>query len=72
MNLDKEIEKQRLQQDLQEAKVYFNCNRCNAEIYQGNEYYCYERNILCEECFDELQSNEKFKAKRIAGDDNDN
>lgn len=71
MNLDKEIEKQRIKDDLQEAKVCFNCNRCNSEIYTGNEYYFYERNLLCEECFDELQSNEKFKAKRIAGDNDE-
>ena len=71
MDFDKEIENQRLKYDLQENRVSFNCTRCNSEIYNGEDYFIYERSKICEECFDEIQNDEKFNSKRIAGDDND-
>ena len=70
-DFDNEIERQRIELDPQEVKVCFNCDRCNAEIYEGNKYYFYERNSLCEECFDDIQSEEKFNSIRIAGDEDD-
>ena len=68
MNFDKTIEEQRLMLDPQEAKISLRCDRCNKEIYEGEEYYFFERNNLCEECFDEIQNDEKFNSRRIAGE----
>lgn len=64
-----DLEAERLRLDPQEAKVCLKCDRCNAEIYEGQEYYLYERDCLCEQCFDEMQSDEKREYRRIAGDD---
>ena len=69
MDFDRYIENERIKNDLQEIDVCFCCERCGAEIYKGNEYYFFERNHLCEDCFDEIQKDEKFEAKRIAGED---
>lgn len=66
-----DLEAERLRLDPQEAKVYFNCDRCGGEIYEGQNYYIYERDILCEECFDEMQYDEKRECERIAGDEDD-
>ena len=52
-------------------KVYFNCDLCGAEIYKGQEYYFFEREYFCEECFDEIQSDEKIEARRIAGEEDE-
>lgn len=67
-----DLEEQRLKLDREEqGKVAFKCNKCGTDIYENDEYYFYERDYLCEECFDEIQKDEKFEAKRIAGDDYD-
>lgn len=71
MDFDKEIENQRFKLDPQEIRAYLLCNRCAEEIYVGDEYYLYERSKLCEECFDEIQSDEKFNQKRIAGEEDE-
>jgi len=68
IDFDKEIECLRLIKDLQEAKVVLHCNRCGSEIYIGQEYFLYDTDNLCESCFDEFQSDEKFNNRRIAGD----
>lgn len=64
-----DLEAERLRNDPQEAKVYFNCDNCGAEIYEGQEYYDCEAGYLCEECFDEDQEMYKQSCERIAGDD---
>ena len=69
MNFDRYIENERIKNDPQEQKIYFYCARCGSEIYKNEEYYFYQRERLCENCFDEIQNDEKFEAKRIAGDD---
>lgn len=67
-----DLEEQRLRQDREEqGEVAFTCARCGKEIRKNEEYYDYERDCLCEECFDEIQKDEKFNSKRIAGDDDD-
>ena len=71
VNFDKEIENQRLKLDKQEVKPKLRCYRCGSEIYDGEEYYLYERDKLCEECFDEMQEDEKYESKRFAGDDDE-
>lgn len=37
-----------------------------AEIYKGNDYYESEGENLCEDCFDELQKEEKENHKKVA------
>lgn len=65
-----DLEKERLRKDPQEAKICLKCDKCNSEIYEGEEYYCYDGIMeLCEDCFDEMQSEEKRDCERIAGDD---
>ena len=71
MNEDKYWEGQRIKQDPMEGKVCLNCNRCGAEIYEGQEYYIFESDSLCEECFNEMQHDEKRECERIAGDDDE-
>lgn len=71
MDYDDYLENERIKNDLQEIPVYTRCDRCNAEIYYGNEYYNYEGDDLCEECFDDIQSDEKSEARRYAGDEED-
>ena len=67
-----DLEEQRLQLDREEqGKVAFQCDRCGRDIYDGEEYYCREGDWLCEECFDELQKDEKYECRMIAGDDDD-
>ena len=68
MNFDKELENQRISMDRQEIEVYCYCERCGKEIYKNEDYYYYEKDKLCEECFDEIQHDEKFNCRRIAGD----
>lgn len=69
MNEDKYWEEQRIANDPQEEKVYFNCDLCGAEIYKGQEYYDCDAGYLCEKCFDEEQEMYKQSCERIAGDD---
>lgn len=71
MDFDDYIENQRLKTDLQEQKVIFYCDNCQAEIYKGNEFYCIEGYNLCEDCYDEIQRKEKEDCKCIAGEDYD-
>lgn len=71
MDFDRMIEQERLMRDPQEMKIYTRCDRCNVEIYEGGDYYFFERNNLCEDCFDEIQNDEKFKSRRIAGDNDE-
>lgn len=71
MDFDNEMEKMRIKNDSQEKIVCYLCSRCNAEIYINEEYYIYQRCKLCEECFEEIQKDERYECRRIAGDDND-
>ena len=66
-----DLEAERLKLDPQEAKVELRCGKCGAEIYKGQEYYFFEREYFCEECFDEIQSDEKIEARRIAGEEDE-
>ncbi len=68
--LDLEAERERIDKE-EQKKIVFYCDKCGASIYDKDEYYFYQRDCLCEECFDEVQEEEKFEARRIAGDDND-
>ena len=70
-----DLEAERLKLDPQEARVCLKCDRCNAEIYEGQNYYVFERDCLCEQCFDEnadlkgfyfTRSGTFFKNKRDA------
>ena len=71
MDFDRKLEKLRIQLDPQEKKEELKCDRCGTEIYKDDDYYLYERNRLCEECFDDIQSTEKFECRRTAGDEDD-
>ena len=51
-----DLEAERLKFDPQEAHICLKCDRCNTEIYENQEYYLYERDCLCEQCFDEIQA----------------
>ena len=53
----------------EEPEVWFHCEKCDAEICEGQEYYDCEAGCLCEECFDEEQEMYKQSCERIAGDD---
>ena len=64
-----DLEAERLRNDPQETKVYSECDFCGGEIYIGQEYYNFEGNILCEQCFDEMQLDEKRECARIAGEE---
>lgn len=68
-NFDDYIEHER--QKIQDIPSYTRCDRCNAEIYNGEEYFVFEGDTLCEECFDDVQADEKIDASRIAGEDID-
>lgn len=69
-NIERNLEKERI--DMEEPKdVYYKCDRCGADICKGEDYYSYDRDCLCEDCFNEIQKDEKFEARRIAGDDDD-
>ncbi len=69
-NFDDELERQRMLYDMQEAPPFLFCEKCNAEIYRDEEYYTTEENyVLCEECFDKWQEEQKIDCQRIAGDD---
>ena len=70
MDLDKHLEYSRLENDLQERDVSYRCDGCNCEIYQGNEYFLNDENfIFCEKCYDEIQSNQKKDARKVAGEE---
>ena len=71
MDFDREIENQRLKQDLQEVIVFMTCDICGAEIYEGHDYYDCPAGYLCEDCFDKVQSEEKRECEKIAGDNNE-
>ena len=63
-----ELEKQK--NDLyEEENAYSECDICGNEIYEGQEYYNFNGDIYCEQCFDEMQSDEKRECKRIAGEE---
>ena len=64
-----DLEAERLKLDPQETKVYSECDICGSEIYVGQEYYNFEGNILCEQCFDEFQEYKKKECSRIAGEE---
>ena len=66
-----DLEAERLKLDPQEVKVCLKCDKCNSEIYEGQEYYETDLGDLCETCFDEMQSEEKKECERIAGDDDE-
>lgn len=71
-DIERDLEKERLQKDREEQGiVYYRCDRCGADIYKSEDYYSYDGDCLCEECFDEILSDEKAQARRIAGDDDD-
>lgn len=69
MDFDNYIENERIKNDLQEKKVIHTCDNCEAEIYAGNEFWSLEGYTLCEDCFDEIQRNEKNEHRLIAGDE---
>ncbi len=69
MNEDKYWEEQRITNDPQEMEEYFECDFCGSPIYKNQEYYIFEGDILCEQCFDEVQMTTKRKCQRIAGED---
>lgn len=69
INWDYELERIRQSLDPQESRVIITCNFCGNNIYDGQDYFETEGNILCENCFDEQQSNEKSECRRIAGED---
>lgn len=69
MDFDNYIENLRVNTDLQEQKVIYNCDVCSSEIYKGNEFYCVDGYNLCEECFDKMQSKDKEDYKCVAGGD---
>lgn len=69
MNFDVYLEKQRFQEDLQEKKVFGNCDGCKSEIYFGNEYFVEEGYMFCEDCYDEMQTKIKQENRYIAGED---
>lgn len=69
MDFDNYIENERIRTDLQERKVVHTCDNCGAEIYVGNEFWSLEGYNLCEDCFDEIQKNEKNEHRLIAGDE---
>lgn len=73
IDFDTEIEKQRLKNDLQEAKIFCSCDKCLQEIYYGNAYYIDSNTkaILCENCFDEIQLLQKVESERIAGEEDE-
>ena len=64
-----DLEAERLRLDPQEVKVYSECDACGDEIYVGQEYYKVEGSNYCEQCFDEMQLDEKRKCERIAGEE---
>lgn len=66
------LEKQRndLYKDDEES-VCFQCDKCRANIYDGQTYYECEIGDLCEECFDEMQTDEKRECERVAGEDDE-
>lgn len=64
-----DLEDERLKSDPQEVKAYSECDTCGSDIYIGQEYYISEGNIYCEQCFDEMQSDEKRECERIAGEE---
>lgn len=68
--LDLEEERLKLERE-EQKKLVLNCDKCGANVYDKEEYYFYERDCLCEECFDEIQKDEKFEARRIAGEDDE-
>ena len=53
----------------EEIEPYFTCDKCGADIYEGQEYYNFEGDTLCEQCFDEIQEIEKRECSRIAGEE---
>lgn len=64
------LEQERIKNDPMEQPVIFCCDKCGGEIYKGTEYY--ETDLyyhICENCFDELQLEEKSEALRIAGEE---
>ena len=68
--IERDLEKERIAIE-EKYNVVFHCDRCGAEIYENDNYYSYEGDCLCEECFDEVQSDEKAMARRVAGDEDD-
>jgi len=70
MDFDNYIEKERIKTDWQEKDIIHICDNCGADIYEGNEFYSLEGYNLCEECFDEIQRNEKAEHRCVAGEDN--
>lgn len=69
MDLDKELEKQRLKLDLQEKPVYCMCIVCNKEIYVGEEckYDETTREYIHENCLDDYLIN--FIKSKVAGEE---
>ena len=68
-NFDNYIENKRMANESQ--KVYCVCERCGRDINYGETYYRYDNNDLCEDCFDDIQMDEKIDAERQAGDDDE-
>lgn len=52
-----------------ESEPIFYCTNCKKEIYYGDNYYETDLGDICEDCFDEIQINEKRECERIAGED---
>lgn len=68
MDIDRYIESDRIKNDLQEKKVFYCCEDCGCEIYDGNEYYEDNQDYVCENCFDKRQEEYKFESRKIAGE----
>ena len=67
---DDYLEHLRYQSDPQEQPVSLHCDKCGAEIYEGEEYYTTpELGDVCEKCFDYEADSHKKDCERIAGDD---
>lgn len=54
-----------------DPRLLFFCSRCAEDIYEGDYYFMYENECVCEDCFDDLQATEKMLARRIAGEDDE-
>lgn len=69
---DDYIDSLRYALDREETEVVLRCDKCGAEIYKGNEFYCddFFRN-LCEDCLDDYFLDLKKQWTLIAGEEDE-
>ena len=66
---DNQLEAYRIKHDPQEQQPVFQCEHCGKDMYENEEYYEYEGENLCEDCFDIQQLEDKLVAKKYVGED---